>query len=120
MAKPLYSRVPDLIAEISFDGEPGATYEETITDDAPVSWWKLDESSGLTATDTQGANNGTLTGTGITYSVTGAITGAPSKKAMTFDGSSGAMSAADSASLSQTGNMSLEVWINLPGLPPAT
>ena len=41
-----------------------------------VGWWKLDETSGLTAVDSSGnSNDGTLTGTGLTW-VTGYIDGA--------------------------------------------
>lgn len=44
---------------------PGAslTYAQTVLADSPVRYWKLDEPSGVTATDTQGNGNGTYVGT---------------------------------------------------------
>ena len=56
-----------------------------------IAYWKLDEASGLPIADSSGnGNDGTLSGTGITYNVTppAAIT-FTDPRAMSFDGASG-------------------------------
>ncbi len=58
----------------------------------PSLWWKLDESSGTTAADSSGnGNDGTYSGTGITYGVSGPIAG---ETAVTLDGIAGAVTSA--------------------------
>ena len=74
-----------------------------------VSYWRLGESSGTTATDGPGVNNGTYTG-GYTLSVAGALAG-DSDKAVTFNGTTGYVSIGNPANL-QVGTGSLEAWIN--------
>ena len=74
-----------------------------------VSYWRLGESSGTTATDGPGVNNGTYTG-GYTLSVAGALAG-DSDKAVTFNGTTGYVSIGNPAIL-QVGTGSLEAWIN--------
>ena len=39
------------------------TYTQAVAADKPIDWWHLDESSGATATDSTGTNNGTYSGT---------------------------------------------------------
>lgn len=80
-------------------------YREIILADNPTSYWRLNESSGTTATDQKGVNNGTITG-GVTLGVTGATTG---DTAMSFNGTSGYVALSQLSGL-QTPNFSLEAW----------
>jgi len=73
-----------------------------------VSYWRLGESSGTTATDGPGTNNGTYTG-GYTLSVAGALAG-DSDKAVTFNGTTGYVAVGNPASL-QVGTGTVEAWI---------
>ena len=60
---------------------PGAdetTYSATVLADAPVGYWRLDESNGRTAYDSSGANrNGTYAAAGVALGASGALTGDP-------------------------------------------
>ena len=50
------------------------SYHSVVLADSPVSYWRLDETSGTNAADQQGANAGTYTGT-FTLNVAGALVG---------------------------------------------
>jgi hypothetical protein len=54
---------------------PPQTYAELIMSQTPVGYWRLGESSGTNIVDATGSNNGTLSGTGTSYSLTGALSG---------------------------------------------
>src|SRR5262245_36681803 len=76
-----------------------------------VAYWRYNESSGTSATDSKGTNTGTLAGSGVTYSVTGALVN-DTNKALTFSGSVNPMTAPDAAALDLgDGPFSLEFWI---------
>ncbi len=70
-----------------------------------VSYWRLDESSGTVATDSKDGNTGTYSG--ATLGSSGAING-DTDTAASF--TSGGVSVANSASLSPTADLTLEVW----------
>ena len=85
----------------------GNSYAQRVLGDSPVSYWRLDESSGTTAADQLGLNPGTYSG-GYTLGVPGAIAG---DSAVAFNGSTGTVTVPNSSSL-QTGDVfSLEAWI---------
>lgn len=85
-------------------------YDQLILADIPVSYWKLDETSGLVAKDFAGGRNGTISG-GVTLNQIGAL---QDGKAMLFDGLTGQITAP--AGILNFGNgaqsWSIEVWIN--------
>lgn len=85
------------------------SYSAAVLADNPVGYWRLGESSGTTATDETGTNAGTYTGTGVTYGVTGLLTG-DSNTAVTLDGAAGAVTMGDPVSLQPT-NLSVEAWV---------
>lgn len=59
--------VPDLIAEIQFDGDPMCSYNDAVTMDAPYLYYRLGEASG------NAINSGSL-GTGLNATYTGTPT----------------------------------------------
>jgi fibronectin type 3 domain-containing protein len=67
--------------------------------------WAFDESSGTTAADQSGkGNNGTVSG--ATF-----VTGGKFNNALTFNGTSGMVTVADSATLDLTTGMTIEGWV---------
>ena len=91
-----------------------ANYAATVLADGPVSYWRLGELSGTTATDSgAGGNTGTYN-TGTTLGVPGAIT-SDTNTATQFNGTQGYVSVPDNANLDITGNMTLEMLAK-PGL----
>jgi hypothetical protein len=82
------------------------TYSELILSHSPSNYWKLGESSGLTAADSAGSAPGTISG-GVTLAQAGAL--ADGTTAMTFNGTTGKI-VAGSGSLPAAST--LEVWLN--------
>ncbi len=94
------------IASVLFPGFGG--YADAVQGDSPVSYWRLGDTSGTTAVDAQGYQDGTYTG-GYTLNQTGALSG-DTDKAVLFNGSSGYVSVGNPANLKlSTGTM--EAWI---------
>lgn len=89
-------------------GDSPTGYAAEILADAPVAWWRLDETAGVFV-DRIGANDGTATGT--------MTRGAPSllaedNDAVTLDGTSGYISVPDAADLDfGNGPFSIEMWV---------
>jgi Concanavalin A-like lectin/glucanases superfamily len=75
-----------------------------------VGWWKLDETSGTTAADSQGSNNGTLVNT-PTW-VAGKI-----NNALTFNGTTQYVNVPSSASLILSASWTVATWFKLTSLP---
>jgi hypothetical protein len=78
-----------------------------------VSYWQLNETSGTTATDSKGTNNGTYTG-GYTLGSTGLTTASsttPLGTAVTFNGTTAYITVPNSTSLAITSNVSAEAWV---------
>lgn len=84
----------------------GEAYRTAVLADSPVSYWRLSESSGTTATDTQGAHNGTYTG-GFTLGAAGRF---PGNTAVTLNGSTGCV-AIGTLNLANQSAFSYEAWI---------
>ena len=59
-------------AVVQFPAAATKSYAETVMDDAPVSYWRLDEASGDVADDSAGANPGNYLN-GVTFGVPGAL-----------------------------------------------
>jgi hypothetical protein len=107
------------------DGPPPAppapvvrTYSETIRDDQPVSYWRLDETSGTVAGDETVANPGTFVGA-TTLGAPGLIPSDPASTAVGFDGASGQVRIGQSGSLNLGSAITLEAWIQPSSLPAA-
>jgi DNA-binding beta-propeller fold protein YncE len=94
----------------------GPTYAQAVTGDAPVSYWRLNESSGPTAADSVGTNPGTYVG---------AVPGAPGLLASTtntaasFSGTTQYVRILNSASVAPTARVSVEAWIKPAAIPAA-
>jgi len=83
-------------------------YADEVIADAPLAYWRLDETSGTTANDAIGSNHGTYTG-GVTLNQPGIpSTGRPS---VSLNGSSGYVNIPHHASLSITGDLTVEAWV---------
>jgi len=74
-----------------------------------ISYWRLGDRSGTTATDSKGGNAGTYAG-GFTLGVAGALL-SDADTASSFDGSSGRVALPNTASLNLTGDLTLEAWV---------
>lgn len=94
-------------------GGAGTSYSTVVLADSPTLYWRLDESSGITAADTSGNSHlGTYSG-GITYGQTGAVTG---NSAIHVVGSGDVQS---QENLTIGVPMSVEAWVNMAKLPAA-
>jgi hypothetical protein len=90
-------------------------YSTTILAEASlVSYWRLDEPSGTTATDAKSALNGTYTG-GFTQNQTAG--GTQLTKSTLFNGTTGCVTVPTVAALHPTATLSLEAWVKLTALP---
>ena len=94
----------------------GGTYAQAVTGDGPVGYWRLDETSGTTATDTTGTSNGTYAST--TLGAPGLLASASDKSA-TFNGTSSKVTIASKPALSPASTVSVEAWIKPTSLPTA-
>lgn len=92
-----------------------ATHSAIVNADSPEAYWRLDESSGSTADDQIGSNDGTYTGT-LTYGVAGALPN-DSNTAIEFDGASGYASVPYAAGLNPQGPFSVEAWVMPSQIP---
>src|SRR6185295_11261331 len=86
------------------------TYRDSVVADAPVSYWRLGESSGTVAADLMGRNPGSYTG-GFTLGQAGSLPGDPNI-AVLLNGTSGYVQAPNSTSLGLgDGPLTLEAWV---------
>jgi concanavalin A-like lectin/glucanase superfamily protein len=92
------------------------TYFPRILANAPTAYYRLGEASGLNAADSASTNTGTYSGTGVTYSVPGAIAG-DSNTAVTFDGLSGKMTLPLGVNPASGAPFSLECWAKFTANP---
>lgn len=79
--------------------------------DVPVSWWKMQEPSGTTATDAEALHNGTYSGVAVNQPGPG--TNLP--KAVTFD-TTDTMIVGDFTDYEPAGAFSLEAWVKFGGV----
>jgi Concanavalin A-like lectin/glucanases superfamily len=82
-------------------------YSDAVTADGPVGYWRLDETSGTTATDSAGSRNGTYTN-GVTLGQTGAMSAA-ANKAASFDGTDDRVVTPYAAALNPS-QFTVEAW----------
>lgn len=97
---------------------PPAGYAAAVTADAPVSHWRLGETSGTAAADQRGANPGSYLGL-PTLGAASLLTTDGADKAVGFDGVNDAVRIPDSNSLDLTNRITLEAWIRPNVLPAA-
>ena len=90
----------------------GGWYSGEVVADNPVGYWRLGESTGPTASDSVGANDGGYGG-GVTLGVPGAIVGG-SDTAVSFDGSSGRVVVPFTAALNPPA-YTAELWAKVDG-----
>ena len=82
-----------------------------IYNDSPIGWWKFDETSGDTAADSAGDNNGTLVGDPCR--VTGLYNGA-----LEFDGNDDYVNLGTSSVFNLTEAFTITAWVNVDTLTP--
>jgi hypothetical protein len=89
------------------------TYAQAVWADAPVAYWRLDESSGTTVADLPGTSDGSLTG-GVLVGQAGAL--AEANRSMRFDGVDGSLAVVPNSNALLTLNgasaLTVESWIN--------
>lgn len=120
----IYS-TPLTLSQISNHYNRGTTtdsiisYPSTVLADTPLTYWRLEETSGTSAKD-QGSlgNNGTLHG-GVTLAQTGAVANDPNDSFL-FDGASGYIALPASWKPAGVTALSVECWVNMTALTAAT
>lgn len=91
-------------------------YSSTVLADTPLRYYRLDDTSGTTVTDSSGnGQNGTITG-GVTLSKTGLIANDPDFS-MLFDGTSGTINCPTTGLPTGAQPWSLEAWITMNSIP---
>lgn len=76
-----------------------------------IGWWKLNESSGTTATDAAGTiGDATYSGTGVTYAQTSLLPGDPTNTSVLLDGTA-RLTRAHVSALDPTAAVSMLAWI---------
>src|SRR6266571_2397368 len=94
-----------------------SVYETNVKNDSPKVYYRLDESSGTTATDDSGNSvTGTYRGTGITYSVAGASGDGDNAITDNSDCCSD-VTAVDTSLPTGHTDRTMEIWIKKPSAP---
>lgn len=89
---------------------PQGAYAAAVLMDAPVAYWRLDETSGTTARDSSGRGNDAAYIGGVHPGTAGAIANNPDTAA-TFDGSSGYLDGGDRFAFAGAQPFSIEAWV---------
>ncbi len=94
---------------------PPSSYSSTVLADSPVAYYRMNETSGTTATDSTGHGyNGTF-GSSVALGGTGFV---PGDTAPTFPGGTATaatvLKSPTGSALAPTGAMSVEFWVNVP------
>jgi len=112
------------VGAVSADGQTEAGtqgkmyfgYAAEVIADSPIAYWRLGETSGTTAVDEVGTNDGTYVGS-PTLGATGLLAG-ESDTAVDFAPSdSDYVEVADSPAISPTAALTLEAWVEFDALP---
>ena len=103
--------------DVDYDG----AYARAVMDLDPAGYWRLGDSSGTSAADQTGDNDGTYTGTGGTnykLNETGALAN-DGDTAAWFDGSAGYVNVPHAAApeLDITGDVTMTAWVNVDTFP---
>jgi hypothetical protein len=102
-----------LVVCLAVQAAEGA-YVDVVDALNPTGYWRMGETSGTTATDRAGSNNGTYGGE-TTLGVTGALSG-DSDTAVDFGDAGGSISVGPTADLLLTGDLSVSFWVNVDAL----
>lgn len=89
---------------------PGAAYRAAVLADAPVGYWRLDETSGSVAADSSGNS---LAGVYTGAVALAAATGANGRPVPAWSGASGYVEVPSSSPLNVTGDITVESWVNV-------
>jgi large repetitive protein len=87
----------------------GTSYRDEVLADGPRAYWRLGETTGTTAADQTGSNPGSYGGS-FSLGQPGALSADPNSS-VSFNGTSGFMTAPDSTSLDLTNGATVEFWI---------
>jgi hypothetical protein len=87
----------------------GRSYQDTVLDAGPVSFWRLGESSGTSAADSKGSNTGTYTN-GPALALAGALAG-DADTAAGFDGTNDYVNVPYAAALNPA-QFTVEAWVD--------
>jgi len=102
---------------IELNRQGGASaYSNAVLSDSPAAYWRLGETSGTTAVDATGADNGVYTN-GPTLGQTSLLPADSASKAVGFDGSNDHVRVPTSDALSPGVRVSVEAWIKPTSLP---
>ena len=93
----------------TWEARNSSVYSDVILSDQPASYWKLDETSGTTATDALGVANGTHLN-GVSVNQTSGVKNA--SKAASYDGTDDRTTLGDVYGFSGTTSYSVEFWVN--------
>jgi len=93
-----------------------SAYVTSVLADGPAGYWRLGETSGTTAVDQRGANNGAYGG-GPTLGAASLLPQDTSNKAVSFDGSNDTVSIPNAAALGLTAAVTVEAWIKPSAIP---
>ncbi len=89
---------------------PPSAYAQVVLADDPVAYWRLDETSGVTARDFSGHGNDATYIGGVHAGSAGAIAGDPDTAA-TFDGATGYLDGGNVFAFAGSQPFSLEAWV---------
>ena len=114
----VYDRVLSHLEIEALAGKSTMTpYQATVLADRPISYWPLDESSGSTATDALGKNNGSLL---VNAQRLGQSAAPGLGTAVRFDGATERIDIPHSASLALSQTFTIEMWIKPEGSAGST
>jgi hypothetical protein len=100
--------------------EGGGGFASLVSSLSPTSWWRLGESSGTTAVDEQGLNNGIYTGS-ITLGSTGLVSGdSDTAITLTASGAYVDVTAASTVYADLTGGFSVLAITDLASIPASS
>lgn len=93
-------------------------YPRVIMADTPLGYYRLDEVSGLVANDISNGNNGTISSTGVSYNLPGALLPAlgDTDTALLFDGTTGNIVLPSALSTNGLSGLTWELWLNLSNI----
>ncbi len=97
---------------------PPPSAPAAVLADAPVSYWRLGETSGTTASDERSNNPGTYQNS-PTLGATSLLATDTANKAVSFDGTNDSVKVPNSSSLQFPTTLTLEAWIKPTSLPSA-
>jgi phosphatidylinositol-3-phosphatase len=92
-----------------------STYRAIVLADGAIGYWRLGETSGLSAMDLAGSSPGSYFGS-ILFGIPGGISG-DSNSAVRLDGLTGTVRVANTGVLNATATLTLEAWVKPASLP---